>query len=526
MLMLQSAAILLCTKRRTKMKKKIIAVCSILVLIIALTAVLTACSGSKNTSKLTDGLVSIAETNYVNETLSIPENYSIQSASIDSYGAVTGQVSITEEDGDSASTCNYAILPNGEIIISSSVFPSSLTYCGVYAAYDDVTGTYFYYDITGYMFAESSSMEYISSSMVLTIDDEIFIVSDDGTVTNGDAFSIYEASFSSYTTYYATSYNIYTNGNYIYIFDKNGNFVRYENLMSIFSLKADSEPIYWVIDDYFYVQETYQVADDASKYTVSIGGAKCNVETKRYSLEKGTVKSINFDYCVYGATNIVGEGTYATEYAVLAVFDIDNNLVVGTGYMQTFNKNLKVYVDLQELLPGANDMAIEGDYVILTDGTEYKTFSGKTEVASYYNGYDSVEEQYGIIGNKIYDITTNEVKFTIPSDATGIGIYGNIYWYMIVEEEDVDITYIVSYNLATGQSQKWEYCDSYSNGRFMKVITVSEVTQIIDIVKNTVVFDDLAESDKVSVTKSSGEYYLFTYTDSEDAKVYVRYCNY
>ena len=402
------------------MKRKAAILALVLVVVLTLAVALTACNGVKNTAKLTEGLEATVTRTVVNDRLSAISG-DITSASINGYGVVTWS------DYDTSDGYTYYYLPLG----SSSAITSSTSFYsvggGIYRTGNSSDG-YSYYDANGYLRDSDTSATYDYNDEQLTFSDgTVYNVVNGVAIADGDPFSVSyeEAGDADIVT---SNYRIV--GSKIY--DKSGNFVRSFDINALCEIPetAIDTTVKWTIEDYIYVQYTYALPLDAKKHDYAEGLGKAKLVTKRYDIKKDKVKEIkNFDYVVEGAATLTdlatGDEMRPTEYAVLSVAEIGKDKQRGQFYIQTFKKNLGIYVNLQTLMPSATGIYLYGGNVVLesyyTD--EIAVFDGKDEIASFIpaatpvNGvqasrcgqaYRYGDSYYNFTGGHIYTLGSDE----------------------------------------------------------------------------------------------------------------------
>lgn len=499
------------------MKRKAAILALVLVVVLTLAVALTACNGVKNTAKLTEGLEANDTRTVVNDRLSGIIASDITSASINGYGVVMWQ------DYDTSAGYTYYYLPLG----SSSPITSSTSFYsvgdGIYRTGNSTDG-YSYYDANGYLRDSDTSATYDYNDGRLTFTDgTVYNVVDGVAIADGDPFSV---SYEEAGTANLVTSNYRIVGSKIY--DKSGNFVRSFDINALCEIPetAIDTTVKWTIEDYIYVQYTYALPLDAKKYDYAEGLGKAKLVTKRYDIKKDKVKEIkNFDYYVEGVfaplTDLAtGEEMRPTEYAVLSVAEIGKDKQRGQVYIQTFKKNLGIYVNLQTLMPGATGISLYGGNVILKSDTgETAVFDGKDEVASFIpaatpvNGgqaYLYGDSYYNFTGGHVYTLGSNEelLHNSIDDSISENGVL----W--VRDNSSASSMTVKAINLANNSTTT--YTVAYSvyeslsgNFNYLPVVNGSAV-DVIDTDTGNVIISGISDTASLHVY-SSGDYYSSGY---------------
>ena len=148
------------------------------------------------------------------------------------------------------------------------------------------------------------------------------------------------------------------------VFNKDGKYVRTVKINELFGWSQDEMAIYsWSIDDTMFIQTIRVLADDAKDYDFVSEGKKYDFTTYTYNVSKNKVKVLNdFNYMVRGLQ-------YSKdEMAVLTVQKIENKKVDNVAFAQSFEENGDIYIDLQDIVPGAKQFSvIDGKYSKIVD---------------------------------------------------------------------------------------------------------------------------------------------------------------
>ena len=505
------------------MKRKAAILALVLVVVLTLAVALTACNGVKNTAKLTEGLEATVTRTVVNDDLSGIIASDITSAAINNYGVVTWS------DNDTYAGTTYYYLPLG----SSSVITNDAQFIpvggGIYRTGNSTDG-YSYYDANGYLRDSDTSATYNSGGQLTFPDGTVYNVVNGVAIADNDPFSVSyeEAGTADIVT---SNYRIV---DLSLIYDKSGSFVRSVNIYSLFEMPvtAVTDVTHWTIEDYVYVQYTYSLPDDAKKYDCyDASEGKLGIVTMRYDIKKDKVKEFkNFDYVVTNAFSTLtdlatGDEMRPTDYAVLLVSEINKDKQKSTPVVQTFKKNLGIYVNLQKLMPGATGISLYGGNVVLesyyTD--EIAVFDGKDEIASFIpadsltpvngppvNGgqayrcgqaYRYGDSYYNFTGGHVYTLDSNEEA--LKTSANGV------LWVA-----DASSMTVKAINLANNSTTTYtEVGIIGSNMDYLSVANGSAV-DVIDMNTGNVIISGISDTASISIPSQTDDYTLIRVTDN------------
>lgn len=502
------------------MKRKAAILALVLVVVLTLAVALTACNGVKNTAKLTEGLEATVTRTVVNDRLSGIIASDITSASINNYGVVTWS------DYDTSAGYTYYYLPQGS---SSPITNSTSFYSvgdGIYRTGNSTDG-YSYYDANGYLRDSDTSATYDYNDGQLTFSDgTVYNVVNGVAIADGDPFSV---SYEEAVTSNLVTSNLVTSNYRIVdlslIYDKSGNFVRSVNAYSLFEMPVTvADATYWTIEDYVYVQYTYSLPDDAKKYDCYVASeGKLGIVTMRYDIKKDKVKEFkNFDYVVSGASSkltdlATGDRMRPTDYAVLSVSEINKDKQVSMPVVQTFKKNLGIYVNLQTLMPGATGISLYGGNVVLESYYTGATavFDGKDEIASFIpaatpvNGgqaYRYGDSYYNFVGGHVYTLDSNEEERKMSANG--------VLWV----DDDSSMT-VKAINLANNSTTTYIEVDNISGSTDYLSVANGSAVDVIDMNTGNVIISGISDTASLYVS-SNGDYRLIRVTNNGVTEFY------
>ena len=495
------------------MKRKAAILALVLVVVLTLAVALTACNGVKNTAKLTEGLEATDTRTVVNDDLSGIIASDITSAAINNYGVVTWS------DNDTYAGTIYYYLPLG----SSSAITSSTQFYSVGGGIYRTASSdgYSYYDANGYLRDSDTPATYNSGGQLTFSDGTVYNVVKGVAIVDNDPFSVsYEE---------AGTANIVTSNYRIVdlslIYDKSGSFVRSVDIYSLFEIPVTvADFTYWTIEDYVYVQYTYSLPDDAKKYDCYVASeGKLGIVTMRYDIKKDKVKEFkNFDYVVTGASSTLtdlatGDEMRPTEYAVLSVAEINKDKQVSMPVVQTFKKNLGIYVNLQTLMPSATGISLYGGNVVLESyyTGEIAVFDGKDEIASFIpadsltpvNGgqaYRYGDSYYNFTGGHIYTLGSDE--YVLKTSANGV------LW--VVDASSYSSMTVKAINLANNSTTT--YTEVGIIGSSMDYLSVANgsAVDVIDTNTGNVIISGISDTASISIPSQTDDYTLIRVTDN------------
>ena len=445
----------------------------------------------------------------------------ITSASINNYGVVTWS------DYDT-SGYTYYYLPQG----SSSAITSRTSFSsvggGIY--YTASSNGYSYYHANGHLRDSDTPATYSGGRLTFS-DGTVYNVVDGVAIADGDPFSVSyeEAGTADIVT---SNYRIV---DLSLIYDKSGNFVRSVNIYSLFEIPVTvADATYWTIEDYVYVQYTYSLPDDAKKYDYYVADeGKLGIVTMRYDIKKDKVKEFkNFDYVVTNAFSTLtdlatGDEMRPTEYAVLSVAEINKDKQASMPVVQTFKKNLGIYVNLQTLMPSATGIYLYGGNVVLesyyTD--EIAVFDGKDEIASFIpaatpvNGeqayrcgqaYRYGDSYYNFVGGHVYTLDSNE--YVLKTSANGV-------LWVVDASPDSSMT-VKAINLANNSTTTYTVVDSISSNMDYLSVANGSAVDVIDMNTGNVIISGISDTAGISILTQTGDYTLFKVTENGDTEFY------
>ena len=261
--------------------------------------------------------------------------------------------------------------------------------CGLYRLQttSETTGesTYTYYAKSGAVKTtdESGTQGTENGKTTVTFSDgSVLIVAEDGTVntyTLGIKPIFMPEAFTEYKDVYVQSLS----GSMSRVWNAEGEIVREVNVMKELAVPdSASSASTWMAGNSMFIQYSIALPFDASDYDYAVGMQKCDLVTKSYNFENGKVTEHNFDGIVDAGTN--GEkiiySPYSDDGVFLSVQKIENKQPGASATLQYYGEDGKVLVDVQDLLPEANDVTVYGEYVVLESPATISVYNTEGEL--------------------------------------------------------------------------------------------------------------------------------------------------
>lgn len=198
------------------------------------------------------------------------------------------------------------------------------------------------------------------------------------------AFLEYGSSVTQLDDYFVDTNTL--SGNYI-VYDEDGKYLRtvnYANMLEIPQTAVLNAT--WSVGNRLFFQYNYELPQSAKKYDfVSYDPNGGNVQkyklvTAYYNVKKDKIKEIDFDYYVNSEVDVL----LNDELTLLSVREIKDEQIMTSALVQSFDDSGKVAVDIQKLVPGANDVTpLTDDAVLIEDDTTSYVYQGKKLVGEF-----------------------------------------------------------------------------------------------------------------------------------------------
>lgn len=359
-------------------KTKIVALTASLALSASLVLGMTACAGGVN-SLYGDDYTYTAPTMTVT-TLGALDGYTVDS--IDKFGVITAHKDVTPEATDAepypdteTTYLLYDATASKQIasVTRTEYFSQNVFYRMTDGLYHLQTtsettnkSTHTYYAKSGSVKTTDEAGSH-SGKAVTFSDGTMLVVAEDGTV-NSYTLGIQPVFTPELFTEYKDVYVQSLSGSMSRVWNAEGEIVREVNVMKELAVPdSASSASTWMAGNSMFIQYSIALPFDASDYDYAVGMQKCDLVTKSYNFENGKVTEHNFDGIVDAGTN--GEkiiySPYSDDGVFLSVQKIENKQPGASATLQYYGEDGKVLVDVQKLLPEANDVTVYGEYVVL-----------------------------------------------------------------------------------------------------------------------------------------------------------------
>ena len=215
------------------------------------------------------------------------------------------------------------------------------------------------------------------------------------------------------------------------VFDGDGKYRRTVSYGSRFDIPANAEETEWTVGSRYFVQYSYAVPDDARDYDYYSGGTKYCLETFWYDIASDSEGSADLKYVVVETAEAHSNG----DCAVLHVNKIlDNKQLSSQSIIQAFNNGGGIHLDLQSLLPGADDIRVEGKGVVLSDGAVENYYYDNSLICTLpADTLTYLMHKYFVAGRSIYS-ASDKVEFTLSEEQSFVSVTGgNAYYQTTVD---------------------------------------------------------------------------------------------
>ena len=357
-------------------KTKIVALTASLALSASLVLGMTACAGGVN-SLYGDDYTYTAPT-MTATALDALDGYEIDS--MDKFGVITAHKEVTPEATDAepypdteTTYLLYDATASKQIasVTRTEYFSQNVFYRmtdGLYRLQNtsETTGepTYTYYAKSGAVKTTDISGTHTGNTVTFS-DGTVLVVAEDGTVntyTLGIQPVFMPETFMEYKDVYVQSLG----GTSFRVWNAEGEIVREVDVYKELSVPASassSSSATWTVGNSAFIQYAVELPLDAADYDFTDSMSKYDLVTKSYNFENGKVTEHNFDGVVDSGS--IGTSPYSDDGVFLSVSKIENKQLNVSATLQYYGEDGNISVDLQDLLPGTDDVEVTGEYVIL-----------------------------------------------------------------------------------------------------------------------------------------------------------------
>lgn len=338
---------------------------------------MTACAGGVN-SLYGDDYTYTAPTMTVT-TLGALDGYTVDS--MDKFGVITAHKEVTTDPTDTEPAETETTYLLYDATASKQIASVTRTEYFSQNVFYRMTDGLYHLQTTSETTNKSTHTYYAKSGSVKTTDEAgshsgkavtfsdgtMLVVAEDGTV-NSYTLGIQPVFTPELFTEYKDVYVQSLSGSMSRVWNAEGEIVREVNVMKELAVPdSASSASTWMAGNSMFIQYSIALPFDASDYDYAVGMQKCDLVTKSYNFENGKVTEHNFDGIVDAGTN--GEkiiySPYSDDGVFLSVQKIENKQPGASATLQYYGEDGKVLVDVQKLLPEANDVTVYGEYVVL-----------------------------------------------------------------------------------------------------------------------------------------------------------------
>ncbi len=539
-------------------KTKIVALTASLALSASLVLGMTACAGGVN-SLYGDDYTYTAPT-MTATALDALDDYTIDG--MDDFGIITAHKDVTPEATEAEqypdTETNYLLYDataNKQIAsVTRTEYFSQNVYVqmtdGLYRYTEtlETTGekTYIYYGKSGVVKTTEESGA-SAGSRVTFADGTVLIVAEDGTVntyTLGIKPVFMPEVFTEYKDVYvqplATSDPL--DVSMYRVWNAEGEIVREVDLEKEMNKPATALDVEnWTVGNSRFEQYMVVLPDDAADYDFIYGGFsggtsaslfKMDLVTKSYNFENGKVTEHNFDAMV----DNVEDSPYSDEGVFLNVRTISDKQPSASTTLQYYGEDGNISVDLQELLPGADDVEVAGEYVILKSPATISVYntdgellgSADASAVTFKDGYfvrsGSTTIVYNLAGEQVFSGKTSSAAY---GEKEYVDIANGMIYYTITRKgtetteglSPADVTTVYTYSEADGDKTLGEVVPGSSVSDLICIYNNAKDAYSVYLpgYTNPVITDletYLSQVPNMTSGNTDAAYTLYTYTES------------
>lgn len=436
-------------------KTKIVALTASLALSASLVLGMTACAGGVN-SLYGDDYTYTAPTMTVT-TLGALDGYTVDS--MDKFGVITAHKEVTTDptDTEPAETETTYLLYDATAskqiasVTRTEYFSQNVFYRMTDGLYHLQTtsettnkSTHTYYAKSG---AVKTTEEPATSagSRVTFSDGTVLVVAEDGTVntyTLGIQPVFMPETFMEYKDVYVQSLG----GTSFRVWNAEGEIVREVDVYKELSVPASassSSSATWTVGNSAFIQYAVELPLDAADYDFTDSMSKYDLVTKSYNFENGKVTEHNFDGVVSVDLD-TAYSDYSDDGVFLNVQKIENKQKAASATLQYYGEDGNISVDLQDLLPGADEVTVTDEYVILKSPATISVYntdgellgSADASAVKFEDGYfvrpGSTTIVYNLAGEQVFSGKDSSAAY---GEKVYQGITNGLIYYTIETED-------------------------------------------------------------------------------------------
>ena len=446
-------------------KTKIVALTASLALSASLVLGMTACAGGVN-SLYGDDYTYTAPTMTVT-TLGALDGYTVDS--MDKFGVITAHKEVTTDptDTEPAETETTYLLYDATAskqiasVTRTEYFSQNVFYRmtdGLYHLQNtsETTGetTHTYYAKSGSVKTtdEAGTQGTENGKTTVTFSDgSVLVVAEDGAV-NSYTLGIQPVFTPELFTEYKDVYVQSLGSSMTRVWNAEGEIVREVDLDKEMKIPAVAFTVQtWTVGNSYFEQYMVALPDDAADYDFIYGGLsgstsaslfKMDLVTKSYNYENGKVTEHNFDGVVDSGT--IRKSPYSDDGVFLSVSKIENKQLSTSATLQYYGEDGNISVDLQDLLPGADDVEVTDEYVILKSPATISVYnmdgellgSADASAVTFKDGYfvrsGSTTIVYNLAGEQVFSGKTSSAAY---GEKQYVDIANGLIYYTIKTED-------------------------------------------------------------------------------------------
>ena len=217
--------------------------------------------------------------------------------------------------------------------------------------------------------------------------------------------------------------------------DKNGKVLRYVDLRLIGAVDRSDvmeilEPWSVLTNESLYLQLLQKLAPNAEDYDYYDGKDKWRLPQYKYDLKAGELSEIDLGF-IFGSAKMT-----ESDGAILSTFVIGKDKARVTLKVAYCNADMKVLYDLDEIMPGATEFDLYGDYLFISDGSVDRYYDSEGNLVGEYLSSGEIRmDQSGLfvkIKNEEHEYfsVSGEYLFTLGSNGASrmASVPGRLYY--------------------------------------------------------------------------------------------------
>ena len=256
-------------------------------------------------------------------------------------------------------------------------------------------------------------------------------------VGEGDMFELEEVDIE-VLEYYWRDGN--TTPKVVRVYDKQGNALRLVNLYNLIPDQNDNRDVV-VTKKAVYIFKSDVVPDDAKDYDYYESGRKYKLSQYKYDWKSGKVSEFNPGYYVFADEQVAPDA----DVYPMVIAAVEDNKVQLAQSLAYCDADMNIIFNIDEIVPGASEATMFGDYLKISNGTITKYFDSEGNlVGEYLSSLGTIEEnESGLLkkGNDWFTVS-GEYLFTLgtedaPDTKTHLASFpGNVYYAEMRLDED------------------------------------------------------------------------------------------